>query len=271
MIDISEYVNKIGEQKKNLVKKNIYQSYEAINYILQHVKNIKENNQEALFVCSIKLIEKEIYQIIVDRLIVAYKKALLDTLLIKEIKKEEFNEFEKSLVDCLKHNIIRKGYMEHSSDKSIYGYRLIENNKQVFYKYNLKKETFEVDQSIISHILDLQKIKDKGSKKLENNTVYGYLKFEKLNKPPVFKIRNIVKGDKKAIKGISCLYKSRHDIFKHLESFNSQTKSPGNKKIMCDDLEIHMRRYDLQKKDNKRWFFNVEEIIEQENINNLFY
>jgi hypothetical protein len=271
MIDITEYVNKIGEQKKNLVKKNIYQSFEVMEYILQQIENIKEKNNDAIFICSIKLTEQEINQVIVDRLIIPYKKALLDTLLMKEIREQELNKFEKSLVECLRYNIIRKGYIEHSKDKSIFGYRLIENGKQVFYRYNLKKENFDADQSITSQILDLQKIKNSGIgtnyKPLDKNSVYGYLKYEKINKPPVFKIRNIAKGDKKSIKGISCLYKSRNEILNHLKIFDNKVKLLGNKKIMCDDIEVYMRKYDLERKDNKRWFFTVEEITELENIN----
>ena len=271
-IDITEYVNKMEDHKKNLVKKNIYQSFEAMEYILEQIENIKERNNSAFFVSNIELSEKEIQQIVVDRLIIPYKKALIERLLMKEIKEtDELNEFEKSLIDCLKHNIIRKGYIEHSRDKSIFGYRLIENDKQVFYKYNLKKENFDIDESIKSQILDLQKVNyiNDSSKNLEKNNFSGYLKFEKINKPPVFKLRNVVKGDKKSIKGISCLYKSRREIYNNLKTFDNKVKSIGNKKIMCDNIEIYMRRNDIMKKDNKRWFFNVEESAELESINFL--
>ena len=71
----------------------------------------------------------------------------------------------------------------------------------------------------------------------------------------------------KSIKGISCLYKSRNEILNYLKTFDNKVKIMGNKKIMCDDIEVYMRRYDTDKKDNKRWFFTVEEITEQENIN----
>ena len=135
----------------------------------------------------------------------------------------------------------------------------------------MKKENFDIDESIKSQILDLQKVNyiNDSSKNLEKNNFSGYLKFEKINKPPVFKLRNVVKGDKKSIKGISCLYKSRREIYNNLKTFDNKVKSIGNKKIMCDNIEIYMRRNDIMKKDNKRWFFNVEESAELESINFL--
>lgn len=37
---------------------------------------------------------------------------------------------------------------------------------------------------------------------------------------------------------------------------------------MCDDIEIILRRNDKARKDNKRWFYSVEEAKELEQLEN---
>jgi hypothetical protein len=95
---------------------------------------------------------------------------------------------------------------------------------------------------------------------------YGYLKFDKSDQPALFKIRDLTKGDKKAIKGITCGYKSRKEIFEHLNSLIPNAKDISNKKVMCDDIEVVLRRNDLARKDGKRWFFSAEEAKEMESL-----
>jgi hypothetical protein len=172
--------------------------------------------------------------------------------------------FEKSLLECMEGNIIRKGYINRNSDKSIYGYRLIENDQQAFYKYQINENTFVFDTGIQLQILDLQKINYTKSSNI--SMFYGYLKFDKMDLPASFKIRDLTKGDKKAIKGITCGYKSRKEIFEHLNSLIPNAKDISNKKAMCDDIEVVLRRNDLARKDGKRWFFSAEEAKEMESL-----
>ena len=57
--------------------------------------------------------------------------------------KEKLNETESIILKCLDKNIIYKGYLEMSKDKTIVGFRLVEENEQTFYKYNSIKKIFE--------------------------------------------------------------------------------------------------------------------------------
>ena len=94
--------------------------------------------------------------------------------------------------------------------------------------------------------MDLQKIENSRNNE-QSNKIYGYLKFDKMDLPPMFKIKDISKGDKKAIKGITCIYKSRKEIYDHLKQISPNSKEIGNKKIMCDDIEVILRRIDKAK------------------------
>ena len=264
MLDISEYVTKMGEHKKDLLKKEIFRSYEVMNYITTQFENIKTKNQDAIFTTSFDLSDKEIYSIIIDRLISPYKRILLNDILLKDINNEDLMSHEKYVLECLENNIIRKGYLERSKDRSIFGYRLIENDQQTIYKYQPNEGTFEFDTGIQLQILDLQKINFARSNIINYNQFYGYLKFDKADQPALFKIRDLTKGDKKAIKGITCIYKSRKEIFDHLKSVNPTANDISNKKMMCDDIEVIMRRNDIARKGGKRWFYNAEEAKEME-------
>ena len=118
--------------------------------------------------------------------------------------------------------------------------------------------------------MDLQKIENSRNNE-QANKIYGYLKFDKMDLPPMFKIKDISKGDKKAIKGITCIYKSRKEIYDHLKQISPNSKETkdiniNNKKIMCDDIEVILRRHDKARKDGKRWFYSAEEAKEKEEL-----
>jgi hypothetical protein len=266
MVDISEYVNKLGDYKKELLKKDVFKETEVIDLIIAQFENIKIKSNDAIFTTSFDLSDHEMYQIIMDRLIPSYKRILLNYLLLKEINNISLSQLDKSLLKCLDNNIIRKGYIERSNDNTIYGYRLIENDKQTFYKYQVNENTFEFDTGIQLQILDLQKINYSRSDMMNYNQFYGYLKFDKSDQPALFKIRDLTKGDKKSIKGITCVYKSRKEIYDHLKSVYPNAKDISNKKMMCDDIEIIMRRNDIARKGGKRWFYSAEEAKEFEDL-----
>jgi hypothetical protein len=264
MIDLSEYVQKMSEQKKHLEKDDVYKIDDVIDHINTQIENIKNQTADTLFITSIKLSNQEIHQIVLDRLIPSFKRILLNMLLSKVINKEDMTSFERNLLECLEKNIIRKGYINRSNDKSIYGYRLIENDQQTFYKYQINENAFVFDTGIQLQILDLQKLNYVKSSNISQ--FYGYLKFDKMDMPALFKIRDLTKGDKKAIKGITCVYKSRREIYEHLKILEPNAKDISNKKMMCDDIEVILRRNDVARKGGKRWFFSAEEAKEMETL-----
>jgi hypothetical protein len=266
MLDLSEYVKNIGHDKKVLFKQDQYKYSEVLDYIINQIEQIKNKAEESLFRTTFELTTMEIYQIVIDRLVNSFKTILLKNVLIKDANNESMQPLEKQLLNCLKHNIIRVGDIEHNNDTQMYGYRIAENDKQIFYRYVSTQNDFVMDEGNQHRIRDAQKIKYLRLKEKDKiiNDFYGYLKFDKNDNPPLFKIRDLSKGDKKSIKGISCVYKSRREIYDHLNSLHPNIKEINNKRVMCDDIEVILRRYDNQRKDGKRWFFNVEEYREKE-------
>ena len=263
VIDLSEYVLKLADEKKKMMKKEQYSIEDVLLYIDNMYQNIKSKNINDIFTSNLDLTKEEIYQIVVDRLIIPIKRVLLQFLILKVINNQKFDALESILMDCLEGNIIRKGFLEHNKDKTIVGYRLVENDQQTFYKYQILGGSFEFDAGLQLQVLDLQKMKY--SRNLTKDAeFYGYLKFDKIDQPPQFKIRDVSKGDKKAIKGITCVYKSRPEIYQHLKKLEPKSKEITNKKMMCDDIEVILRRNDKARKDGKRWFYSVEEAKETE-------
>jgi hypothetical protein len=269
MIDLSDYINKIGQQKVEIGKKDVYNMTEVMEYVENQIHNIQNNTPDAIFSTNYTLTNEEVYQIVLDRLIASYKRVILNNLLLKDIKNQDMTSHEKLILKCLENNIIRKGYVDHSRDKSIYGFRLIENDQQVFYKYQIHEGVFDYDAGIQLQMLDTQKIKYSNMNFTNHNDFYGYLKYDKIDQGPSFKIRDLTKGDKKAIKGITCSYKSRKEIYEHFKSIEPKAKEISNKKMMCDDIEIVLRRNDAAKKNNLRWFFSAEEAKERDIIDSL--
>jgi hypothetical protein len=266
MIDLSEYVIKLTDEKKKLSNKEQYNITDIMEYISTIYNNIKNKLINDIFQTSINLNDDEIYQIITDRLSVSFKKVLLHHILLKIIKNEKLDTIEQFLYQSLELNIIRKGYIERNRDQTIVGFRLVENDNQTFYKYNSNNNSFSLDQGFQNQILDIQNVIYNKSNKFDSYKLYGYLKFDKIDQPPQFKIRDLSKGDKKSIKGISCVYKSRPEIYQHLKELDNKSKEVTNKKVMCDDIEVILRRNDKSNKLGKRWFYTVEESKELEKL-----
>jgi hypothetical protein len=265
-IDISNYITKMEEENNQLQVKEQYSITDVITYIIEYFENIKNKATNDLLESSFDLTDEEIYQIIIDYLVVSYKEILLNYLLTKHINKEKFENIEAVLFKCLDKNIIYKGYLDMSKDKTIVGFRLVKDNEQTFYKYNYNNNLFEANINFKNQILDIQKIMYKKNNKFVSNKVYGYVKYDKSDQPAQFKIRDLSKGDKKAIKGITCVYKSRGEILQHLRNLSDKSKEISNKTVMCNDIEVILRRNDKEEKDGKRWFFTVEEAKELEDL-----
>jgi hypothetical protein len=214
---------------------------------------------------SFKLTQDEIYSISVDRLIFSYKNIILKNLVKKLIENEKLTDFEKIILPYFDHYILKYSDLYQDNNNDIYGYRIIADNKQQFVAYN--KGNFIIDDGNYQKFIDVQRYKNLNQ--LPDNLLYGYLKIDKISQPPMLKIRDARGGDRKAIKGISCIYKSVNEIADYIEFLSKGHKtSKKNKKLMCDDIEIILRRNDKIKKNNSRWFYNAIEYIEKEEFQN---
>ena len=97
-----------------------------------------------------------------------------------------------------------------------------------------------------------------------NNKLYGYLKYEKGRAIPYFKIIDtLTKGDKKSVSGIICNTKTTNEIKKTINNLDDRIlKNPNvqiNKNILCNDIELIMKRNDNNKLDGKKWYYTPEE------------
>ena len=149
---------------------------------------------------------------------------------------------------------------EYDSKKNIYGFIIQNDNKLELFYFNPDNK-FEKNQGNLKKVVENRLIL---LNKTPNNKLYGFLKYEKHNMPPVFKIIDIIaKGHKKSVKGITCKTKKTTEIKKNLNKLDDKVlrSSTANYsiRVLCNDIEILMKRNDTIKKDGKKWYYSPEE------------
>jgi hypothetical protein len=260
MIDMGNYIQQLRKDRSDLMKKDQYDYTEILDKVTAQVDFILSNDVQSKFKSSVKVTPEEAYSIVLDRLVYQFKNVLLKYLLKKVILDEKLNEHEENIKKQIGANIIYFKDVWDIQNDAIYGYKLIHNDKQMFYVYNQQTGDFEADQGNRNKILEKQL--ESISQLPEENNIIGYLKFDKKDTPPSFKIRDIQnKDDARNIKGTNCNYKGKTEIYRYIKLLSSELDDipKTHKNIMCNDIEVLLRR--LQKKDihTKRWFYNAEE------------
>ena len=287
-IDLKEYISTLDEKQKNVIEfeiknydeilsKALFNKAEEIFYNV----NDKDNNY------NVKLKFEEILEIIFSKLIYSLKVIIIKTLLEKiiEINNNDEKEFglakdkdfkkykpliltenEKKLKPIISKHII---YMKdvyhdakenHNPIKNIYGF-IIQNEAKLDLFYLNNNNIFEKTLGNITKIIEYKK---QIMSKTPYSQLYGFLKYEKKNSEPVFKITDIIsKGDKKSVKGLTCRSKKTSDIKKTLNKLDDRLIRFGIKyqsiPAFCNDVEVLLRRNDLLKKNGKKWFYSPEE------------
>ena len=143
--------------------------------------------------------------------------------------------------------------------KNIYGF--IIQNESKLELFHLTNDKFEKTLGNINKIIEHKK---EIMSKTPNAQLYGFLKYEKQNSEPEFKITDIIsKGDKKSVTGKRCKLKTSSEIKKTLNKLDDRILRAGvkNESIgkFCNDVEVLLRRNDLIKKNGKKWFYSAEE------------
>ena len=144
--------------------------------------------------------------------------------------------------------------------KNIYGF-IIQNDNKLELFYFTPEKKFEKNQGNLKKVVENRK---EIINKTPSNKLYGFLKYEKHNMSPVFKIIDIIaKGEKKSVKGITCKTKKTSEIKKNLNKLDDKVlRSPTANysiRVLCNDIEILMKRNDTIKKDGKKWYYSPEE------------
>lgn len=259
VVDLGSYVQQLRKDRVDLMKKDQYDYSEILDKIESNVLYIMTNDIQAKFRTSIKLAEEESFAIVLDRLVYQYKNVLLKNLVKKMILKQKLSTLEVNIINHINANLIRFGEVLDIKNDDIYGYKLIHNDKQVFYVYNIEAGEFEQDQGNRNKILEKQKEYVNLPKESD---IMGYLKFDKNDTPPSFKIRDIQNLDNvKNIKGTSCFHKGKNEIYNYIKTLSNNDSSieKTHKTTMCNDIEVLLRRLNNKDKGKKLWFFNAEE------------
>ena len=214
------------------------------------------------------------------------KELLLQSLLLLKYKYRDLDIDVDNLLQDLQTNFI---YIKRDidstsnySDDYIWGYKIYNpTTNDIKYK-QFNRTEFIFDDPKVS---DLQKIKKSLNIKIRNensNSIIGYLEYKKTTNEVVLKIRDKTNEGKKGTQiktGSVCgndgmkkdkIIKFITNVLNSVSEDNlvysediTKSSMPG-KPNLCAELELYLRNYDSEIKNNFRWFYNLEEAVERE-------
>ena len=266
-IDLKEYISILDEKHKKSVEFE-QNNYDEIlnNSLFKKTEDILYGLHTKQFLYNVKINFEELLEIIFTKLIYSFKLIILKTLLEKIINNQKLSINESKLEPIISSHIINindifpNAKKDKNPIKNIYGFIIQNEAKLEFYKVN-EDNKFEKTLGDITKIIEFKR-------NIMNKTpyaqLYGFIKSEKQNSEPVFKITDILsKGDKKSVKGLTCGSQTSSEIKKTLNKLNDKIIHYGikyySKPAFCNDIEILLRRNDAIKKNGKKWFYNQEE------------
>ena len=217
-----------------------------------------------------KIKKDEIFDIVFSKSIYTYKLMFLKQILLKIIKNEilTINELPLYNSNALHKHIIyyndifpSNNKHQSNSDKQIYGFIIQNDTKLELYVINPNTNVFEKNQGNVRKIIEFRKAH---LQKTPHNKIYGYIIYEKNREHPNFKITDtLTKSDKKSSSGIICHTKSSNEIKKTINKLDDKIfKNKNinyNKHILCNDIELVLKRKDNNKIDGKKWYYTPEE------------
>lgn len=264
-IDVKGFITKLEDQQKKLVEEQIldYDNILMKNVIGKSEQIFYGAFKEFKFNTKIKL--DEIREMLFDKLIYSYKLTILKKYIEKLINNVKMTESENKMEPIIKKHIVSMkdifpSFKEESNYiKNIYGFIIQGDNKLEL--YTIFGNSFEKNPGNLKKIIENRKNK---LDKTPTNKLYGYLKYEKTNYEPSFKITDIEeKGEKKSVKGITCSTKATSQIKKNLLSLDEKVlkiSNPSyNKNTLCNDVEITLRRFDNINKNGNKWYYSPED------------
>jgi hypothetical protein len=263
-IDLKGFITKINEEQKRLIETENLNYNEILHNTIEIIEKIFYGVYQKEYKFNVKLKLEEIIEIIFSKLVYAYKLTILKNILEKMVHGNKLNDNERKFENVIKKHIV---YMkavfpdtkqETDIKKNIYGFIIQNENKLELYILNSNKE-FEKNQG------NLRKIIEHHRKTMNKppNKLYGYLKYEKGRDYPIFKITDITKGEKKSLIGTTCITKTTHDIKKNINKLDEKILKDKNvlinKNVLCNDIELIMKRNDAINLDGKKWYYTPEE------------
>ena len=265
-IDLKSYITKLNDEQKRLMQ---YESLDYENIININIIDISDkifygSSKEYNFNLKIKL--DEIIDLVVSKLIYSYKLIIIKTFLEKYINNNNLSNNEEKIENSIKKYIVFMNdiFPDYKTDvdpkKNIYGF-IIQNDIKLELFYFSPDKKFEKNQGNLKKVVENR---FRLLNKTPSNKLYGFLTYEKHNTVPVFKIIDIIaKGEKKSVKGITCKTKKTTEIKNNLNKLDDKIlRSPNANysiRVLCNDVEILMKRNDTIKKNGNKWYYTPEE------------
>jgi hypothetical protein len=266
-VDLKSYITTLKDYQKRIVEEEKFNYSDILNkYIIEKAEQIFYGTIAREFKYNVKVTIDEIISVVFDKLIYGYKLTILKTLLDKIIKGVKLNESDKRVEHAIQQNIVyyHDIFPERKRDpdnrKNIYGF-VIQNNAKLELFSALPEGGFENNSGNVNKYKEYRKaILDK----TPMNKLHGYLKYEKNNSEPIFKITDIaIKGEKKSVTGNICTLKGAKYIISKIKSLDSRVvRGEGfqyTKTILCNDVEALLRRNDMNKVNSRKWYYSPED------------
>jgi hypothetical protein len=266
-IDLKMYINQLTDEQKRLLEEEELNYEDILNKFIQKCEQMYYGLYGREWRFNIKVKIEEIRELMFAKEIYILKFTIIKNILEKLVVNTRLSDNEKKMEDLVKKHLV---YLKdvfpdtkHEDDikKNIYGFIIVnEESKLELYILNNNNQ-FEKNLGNLKKIIENFKSK---FAKTPNNKMYGFLKYEKPNDGPTFKITDvIIKGDKKTTRGSTCVYKRINDIKKNLNKLDDRILKNknvlDNKNALCNDVEILLKRFDILRQDNRKWYYTPEE------------
>ena len=232
-IELTNYILQLSNVKKMKVNKyeldynNIYIKLEL------EFTNIKTNNNMRSYKFNISLADDLILKFLFTKLNFYEKYEFFKTIIIKIRKGIGLTKIEQIYIDFFQFNLVRAKDIFNVNQNIIIGFIIGKDKGLVYYSINDKFEC-EINKSEYKKVIEHKK----GIiKKYNINKLHSLYTIKNNNNKPDFKIKDLVKDDKKSITGSACINKGKNEILDYIKQINSSYKIDiKHKDVLCDDL-----------------------------------
>jgi hypothetical protein len=265
-VDLKAFITTLSDEQKRLMEDADVNYDEVLSKTIEKVEQIFYGVYQKEYKFNIKVKMEEVLDLFYNKLNYSFKVAILKNLLEKIVRGIKLNDNEKKIEPAIRNNIVYLTEVFHNikqdkdAKKSIYGF-IIQNDARLELYILDDDKKFQKNQGNLKKIIEYRK----NAMKLQpNNKLFGFLKYEKGYDAPLFKITDTAtKGEKKSVRGTTCLTKSTTDIKKNLNKLDDKILKgkyvSTNKNALCNDIELIMKRNDINKIDGKKWYYTPEE------------
>ena len=204
-----------------------------------------------------------------DTLLLTEKRELLEFLLNDKDNGKKYKKVNETGYDCiplLKAYVNKHCFLKKDSDEI---YVLSDGKELVYYvveersnkKLYLKAAPPLTKEAISEHIKT-----QINEKEAYHKDIMGFMSmFKSKDKPNVFKMKTF---KRKNMSGAMCEQATKQSVIKYIHSvvdipYNPKVVSKITNIGLCGELELLLRHYQAEKRDNKIWFLNTEHAILQ--------